>query len=143
MSTPLNDRMENALVDLRAQQEAIQQLGDRMKGAAASATSVDRLVTATVDSQGRLTDLKLDGARYRRMAPKELTQRILETVRSAQEMAHKEAMAMFADLVPANLKPLLSGDLDLGEMFDAAAEDVVRPLFPEETPSTEPGRSDA
>jgi hypothetical protein len=91
-----------------------------MNGLTGSASSTDRMVTATVDGQGRLVDLKLTGKRYRQLAPAELTGRIVETVRAAQEDAARQAANALADILPPGLGLPIGGELDLGAMFDAA-----------------------
>lgn len=112
--------MQNAIAELRAEQVKIQEAGERMNRLTGSATSADRMVTATVDSQGRLVDLKLAGGRYRKLAPAELTGRIVETVRAAQENAARQASDAFAGLLPPGLGMPVGGEFDLDAMFDAA-----------------------
>ena len=85
-----------------------------------SATSKDRMVTATVDGRGRLVDLDLAGTRYRRLAPAELTARIVETVRAAQEDAAHATATMLTGLLPDGLGMPVDGEFDLEAMFDAA-----------------------
>ena len=112
--------MQNAIAELRAEQAKIQEAGERMNRLTGSASSADRMITATVDSQGRLVDLKLAGGRYRKLAPAELTGRIVETVRAAQENAARQASDAFAGLLPPGLGMPAGGEFDLDAMFDAA-----------------------
>jgi DNA-binding protein YbaB len=112
--------MQNAIAELRAEQAKIQEAGERMNRLTGSASSADRMITATVDSQGRLVDLKLAGGRYRKLAPAELTGRIVETVRAAQENAARQASDAFAGLLPPGLGMPVGGEFDLDAMFDAA-----------------------
>jgi DNA-binding protein YbaB len=112
--------MQNAIAELRAEQAKIQEAGERMSRLTGSASSADRMITATVDSQGRLVDLKLAGGRYRKLAPAELTGRIVETVRAAQENAARQASDAFAGLLPPGLGMPVGGEFDLDAMFDAA-----------------------
>ncbi|MGI5229455.1 YbaB/EbfC family nucleoid-associated protein [Actinoallomurus sp. CA-142502] len=109
-----------AIADLRAEQARIEAATDRMSSVTGSAVSKDRAVTATVDSQGRLVELKLAAERYRRIAPAELAASIVATVRQAQDDAFREATSMLSGLMPDGLGLPLSGDLDLAAMFDAA-----------------------
>lgn len=113
-----------ALADLRAEQARIKAAADRMTSVTGSATSKDRMITATVDSQGRLVDLKLAGTRYRQLSPKELTSRIVQTVRSAQDEAARMAVTMMNELLPPGLGIPVDGDFDLDAMFDAAVASV-------------------
>ena len=112
--------MQDAIAELRAEQAKIQEAGERMNRLTGSASSADRMITATVDSQGRLVDLKLTGGRYRKLAPAELTGRIVETVRAAQENAARQAADAFAGLLPPGLGMPVGGEFDLDAMFDAA-----------------------
>jgi YbaB/EbfC DNA-binding family protein len=96
----LYDDLETALADLRAEQARIREAGDRMRAVSGTAVSKDRMITAAVDAQGRLVELRLDGDRYRRLAPAELTARIVETVRAAQDDASRAAASAFAGCSP-------------------------------------------
>jgi DNA-binding protein YbaB len=120
MSNPQGFDLEHAIADLRAEQARIQAASEHMASLTGSATSKDRMVTATVDSRGRLVDLKLAGTRYRQLAPAELTTRIVETVREAQEDAARTAASELSGLLPDGLGMPAFGEFDLEAMFDAA-----------------------
>jgi DNA-binding protein YbaB len=120
MSNPTEYDMQQAIAGLRAEQARIQTATERMKSLTGSATSKDRMVTATVDSRGRLTGLKLTGTRYRQLAATELCSRIVATVREAQEDAAREAASALTGLLPPGLGMPVDGDLDLDAMFDEA-----------------------
>jgi hypothetical protein len=120
MSNPPGFDLEHAIADLRAEQARIQAATDHMTTLTGSATSKDRMVTATVDSRGRLTDLKLAGTRYRQLAPNELTTRIVDTVRAAQEDAARAAAGALGDLLPDGLGMPADGEFDIEAMFEAA-----------------------
>jgi hypothetical protein len=112
--------LDDAIVDLRAEQARIQAATEHMSSISGSAVSKDRVVTATVDSQGRLVDLKLAGTRYRKLAPAELTASIVATVRQAQDDAARAAATALSGLLPEGLGLPVGGELDLDAMFDAA-----------------------
>lgn len=120
MSEPMEFDMQQAIAELRAEQVRIQAAGERMTKVTGTATSKDRMVTATVDSRGRLTDLKLTGTRYRQLAAAELCSRIVATVREAQEDAAREAASALTGLLPPGLGMPVDGDFDLDAMFDDA-----------------------
>jgi hypothetical protein len=127
-----------AVENLRAQKTRIRALGDRMAAITGSSTSTDRMVTAIVDGQGRLVDLKLVGTRYRKLAPTELTSRIVETVRAAQTSAAQETASTLADLLPAELGlPRFGEKLDLDEMFESAIAGADHPFLSEKTPEAD------
>jgi len=136
MSTPLQQQMETALTDLRAQQTRIQAASEQLAKTAGTAQSKDRSVEAVVDNQGKLTSLKLNGTGYRKLAPAELAARIVETVRAAQDAACRQAFASLAGLMPAGFDapfgpaaPAADGSWDIDAMFAAAARAVQEPLF--------------
>jgi hypothetical protein len=137
MSDQPYDGMEAALSKLRAETARIREAGEQMNAVTGSSTTKDRMVTATVDNQGRLTDLKLRGTRYRQMAPSELATRIVETVREAQEIAARESAGMLAGLLPAGLGIPIGGEFDLDAMFDAAVGAAARPMPGMRTPMKE------
>ena len=134
MSAPLEDRMESALAELRAQQDKINKFTAAMAERTTEVTSKNRMVAAKVDSQGKLVELSLKGNRYRQMAPAELSALIVETVARAQERAAKETMEAAAALIPEGLGfdggPL--GGRDLDAMFDAAMRLAQEPAFEDE-----------
>jgi YbaB/EbfC DNA-binding family len=120
MSNPSDFDLEHAIADLRTEQARIQAANEQMMSLTGSAMSKDRMVTATVDNQGRLVDLKLAGTRYRQLAPAELTRRIVDTVRAAQEDAARASAKALEGLLPAGLGLPADGEFDLEAMFDAA-----------------------
>lgn len=136
-----NYDLQGAIADLRAEQARIQEAGERMTSVTGSAKSKDRIVTATVDAQGRLTDLKLAGTRYRQLAPAELASRIVETVRAAQEDAARVSAERLAGLLPPGIGLPVDGEFDLEAMFDAAvaAAEALDPIEPKEPKGTENG----
>jgi hypothetical protein len=116
--------LSEAIVGLRAEQSRIQAATEHMSSITGSAVSKDRMMTATVDSQGRLVDLKLEGTRYRKLSPAELTARIVATVREAQDDAARAAASALSGLLPDGLGMPVDGDFDLEAMFDAAVSAV-------------------
>jgi YbaB/EbfC DNA-binding family len=116
--------LNKAIVDLRAEQERIQAATEHMSSIIGSAVSKDRVVTATVDNQGRLVDLKLAGTRYRKLAPAELTASIVATVRQAQDDAARATATALSGLLPDGLGMPVGGDLDLEAMFEAAVSEA-------------------
>jgi hypothetical protein len=135
MSKPPEYDLGHAIADLRAEQARIQAAGDRMASLTGSAASKDRMVSATVDSQGRLVDLTLTGTRYRQLAPPELCTRIVETVRAAQENAARTSASALSELLPAGLEMPLGGDFDIEAMFDAAVSAATASMADQDDPT--------
>jgi DNA-binding protein YbaB len=124
--------LNEAIADLRAEQGRIQAATEHMSSITGSAVSKDRMVTATVDSQGRLVDLKLAGTRYRKLPPAELTAHIVATVREAQDDAARAAASALSGLLPDGLGLPVDGDFDLEAMFDAAVSAATAIQNPQE-----------
>jgi DNA-binding protein YbaB len=133
--------MESALAELRAQQEKIRDFSVAMAARTTAVTSKNRMVSATVDSGGKLVELAFKGNRYRSLPPAELSALVVETVTKAQETASKESMAAAADLIPAGFgfPGLAGGDVDLEGMFDAAVRLAEQPVFADDATGDDAG----
>ena len=136
MSTPLQQQLEAALSDLRAQRTRIQEASEQLAKTTGTAISKDRSVEAVVDSNGKLASLKLNGTGYRKLAPTELAARIVDTVQAAQDAAARQAAGALTGLMPFALNfglgpttPGADGTWDIDAMFEAAARAVQEPLF--------------
>ncbi len=128
MSSPLFNQMENALADLREQQERIREAQERAEEETTTVSSKDRSISATVDHRQRLTGLRFSGTRYRTMAPAELANRIVELVRQAQDEASQKSIATYSAMAPAGfgaaLTEMVNGEFDLDKMFDEAVREA-------------------
>jgi DNA-binding protein YbaB len=139
MSTPLQDRLEAALENLRGQQAKVRAFQEEMKTRTTTVTSKNRMVVATVDATGVLTELAFKGNRYRTMPPAELGALVTETVSAAQKEAKDKAMTAAAELMPRGTglfggqDPFGSGGgRDLDSMFKAAMDAGGIPVFEEQ-----------
>jgi DNA-binding protein YbaB len=126
MFSSFENEMTEAMRELRDKQGEIAEVLGKMHEATATATSKDRMLKATVDGQGRLTELAFNGMRWREMAPKELGAKIVELVADAQRQAAAATGELMAGLVPAgvDLEQLRSVGPDLAAMIDTAIADV-------------------
>jgi len=126
MFSSFENEMTEAMRELRDKQGEIAAALGKLHEATATATSKDRMLKATVDGQGRLTELAFNGTRWREMAPKELGAKIVELVADAQKQAAVTTGELMAGLVPAgvDLEQLRSVDPDLETMIDSAIADV-------------------
>ena len=82
-------RIDDWLGDIEQRAERARALNRAMHGLAVGAASADRLVSVTVDAQGRLTDLQLDDG-VRRHSGRWLAEQIMRTVAQAQERAAQQ-----------------------------------------------------
>lgn len=71
----------------------------------ATATSKDRVLSATVDARGVLTDLRITGQSWRELAPKELCAKVVAVVAQAQQEVQERGHALLADLGPDGVDP--------------------------------------
>lgn len=128
MFSPLHNEMTDALRELRARQERIAEAFGRVHEVSTSATTKDRTIKATVDGQGRLTDLAFEGRRWREMAPKELGAKIVEVVADAQQQAATRVNELMTGLVPegVDLDRLRDVGPDLDDMVKTAVADAER-----------------
>lgn len=74
----------------------------------------NRLVAATVDGTGRLTELKFHTEGYRSMAPAELSAAIVEVVGRAQQQMAARVSQIYGAFVPEGIdaEAAMRGDLD-------------------------------
>jgi hypothetical protein len=100
MTSPLHDRIEQAMAELERQKKALSGFAAQATGRETEVTSHNRLVRATVDSRGDLVALKFLSTTYRSMAGAEFGHLIVDTVREARGKAKDEALDLFASLVP-------------------------------------------
>jgi DNA-binding protein YbaB len=126
MFSSFENQMTEAMRELRDKQGEIASALGKLHEATATATSKDRVLTATVDGQGKLTELAFNGKRWREMAPKELGAKIVEVVAEAQEQAARKTSELMGGLVPSgfDLEQLRTVGPDLESMIDEAVADV-------------------
>jgi hypothetical protein len=126
MFSSFENQMTEAMRELRDRQGEIVSALGKLNEATATATSKDRMLKATVDAQGKLTELAFNGKRWRELAPKELGAKIVEVVADAQRQAALATSELMAGLVPAgfDLDQLRSTGPDMESMIDDAIADV-------------------
>lgn len=127
MTSPMRDRLEQAMAEFERNKAAI---GDLRDGLAATQTTIspkNRAISVTVDGQGELTEVKFPTNAYRTMPPVELGRLIADTVTEAREQARRKSIGMFESLLPAGLPvaDMLSGPVDFDAVM-AQIDEVVR-----------------
>ena len=135
MTTPMYNRLEAALTELREQQEKIREFNTVQKEQRTTILSKNRMVSVTVDSAGRLTDLALKGNRYRNLAPAELASVIKETITRAQVAAEQAVRQAASGLLPGENRGfdnLFGKGLSFDELFDEAVKLADQPIFADE-----------
>lgn len=114
MPTNHRDEVAQLMADYRRGREQLASVRRSLLSIAESVTSPDGLVTATVDSAGILTALKLADDAYR-LRPTDLADTILRTTRAAATRAAEQARQALAPVLPTDTDPaaLLTGRADL------------------------------
>ncbi|QUX20810.1 YbaB/EbfC family nucleoid-associated protein [Nocardiopsis sp. MT53] len=114
MSSSMREQMEAELERLHTTMRELSDASASLESATEEAVAKNRLVAATVDGTGRLTELKFHTEGYRTMAPAELSAAIVEVVGRAQkQMADRVAQAYEA-FMPEGIdtQAAIRGDLD-------------------------------
>ncbi|WP_285680327.1 YbaB/EbfC family nucleoid-associated protein [Actinoplanes sp. NBRC 103695] len=124
MSSPLQNRLEQAMAEFEEHKAKVAGFEARIAEATTTVTSKNRAVTVTVNAQGEPTEVKFLTGAYRTMAPAELGTLIVETIRAAQDEARRKAASLFAELLPAGMPVLdmLTGPVD----FDATLREITQ-----------------
>lgn len=119
MVEPLEKRLEKAMAELRAAQEAVARTERELREASFAVTSSDRAVRATVGPQGQLTGIEFPDRRYRDMSPQELATSILEAADAARLKMNRHVMKVMAPFTePSSNVPELKGfELDWERVF--------------------------
>ncbi|MFF5897285.1 YbaB/EbfC family nucleoid-associated protein [Streptomyces argenteolus] len=119
MTEPLEKRLEKAMAELHAAQEAVARTERELRSASFSALSSDRAVRATAGSQGELSGIEFLENKYRDMSPQELAASVLEAAGVARRKMNRhvmQAMAPFTE--PSSNVPELKGfEMDWERIF--------------------------
>ncbi|GAB3146449.1 hypothetical protein GCM10027290_28260 [Micromonospora sonneratiae] len=107
------------------------------------ARSKGRQVSAKVDAEGRLTELKLHGQGYRTMPPIELTKLIMDTVNQAHENARRDLWQSVDGSLPPGTDPQTladGGDWSTALPTELELPDLIRDVLERglPTPGTTP-----
>lgn len=119
MYSSFHDDIGELLANLREQRGKLVDSMQEMRAVTASATTKDRMMRATVDSRGRLTELVLRGNRWRELAPTEFAARLVEVVSQAQENAVDGVVELAAEVTPEGMdfRALMAGELNVDELL--------------------------
>lgn len=100
------EELEQMIAEMAGSQAAIADVEKQLKEVSSTVVSKDRLFSATVDAQGRLSELKLTGQSWRDMSAKELATKIIEVVTQAQNEVQQRSTELLADLSPDGINPM-------------------------------------
>ncbi|GAB2938602.1 MULTISPECIES: YbaB/EbfC family nucleoid-associated protein [unclassified Streptomyces] len=119
MTEPLEKRLEKAMAELQAAQEAVARTERELRSASFSVLSSDRAVRATAGPQGELTGIEFLENKYRDMSPQELAASVLEASSAARLKMNRHVMKAMAPFTePSADVPELKGfELDWERIF--------------------------
>jgi DNA-binding protein YbaB len=122
------EQFEAAMKEIMAEYEQarkdITKMQDAVEGAAGSARSKNRMISAAVDGRGEVTEVKFHGQNWRSMAPGELGKLVVATITAAREAAQKQMWSSMESMAPAglDLSAAMSGRLDWSAATPEAIE---------------------
>lgn len=121
MSVSDDEGLSKLFAELNEQREKISGTVAEMNEIRESETAKNKMVKATVDGQGRLTELVVRGDRWRDLSQKELGATIVEAVTGAQDKARKAVTEAASAISPAGM--------NMSELFDKPDIDALFPDF--------------
>lgn len=129
MPSPYDQQIEDLLEQYRRQREEAAETRRRINATTSTATAPRQTVKVTVGAQGEVTAIEFPTGAYRRMAPKELADVLLATVRQARSEALDGVAGVLAGELPpgVTVADLLQGRVDPAALLpeDPAMPDSV------------------
>ncbi|MEW2168008.1 YbaB/EbfC family nucleoid-associated protein [Streptomyces sp. NPDC007084] len=130
MPSPYDQQIEGLLEQYRRQREEAAETRRRINATTSTATAPRQTVKVTVGAQGEVTAIEFPTGAYRRMAPKELAEVLLATIRQARSEALDGVAGVLAGELPpgVTVADLLQGRVDPAALLpeDPAMPDSVR-----------------
>ncbi|MFE4630171.1 YbaB/EbfC family nucleoid-associated protein [Streptomyces mirabilis] len=130
MPSPYDQQIEDLLEQYRRQRDEAAETRRRINETTATVTAPRQTVKITVGAQGEVTAIEFPTGAYRRMAPKELADVLLATLRQARAEALEGVAGVLAEQLPpgVTVPDLLQGRVDPAAVLpeDPAMPDSVR-----------------
>ncbi|MEU9345163.1 YbaB/EbfC family nucleoid-associated protein [Streptomyces sp. NPDC048278] len=130
MPSPYDQQIEDLLDQYRRQRDEAAETRRRINETTATVTAPRQTVKITVGAQGEVTAIEFPTGAYRRMAPKELADVLLSTLRQARAEALEGVSGVLAERLPSGVTvpDLLQGRVDPAAVLpeDPAMPDPVR-----------------
>jgi DNA-binding protein YbaB len=143
MRMDYDETMQGALAELRQKQARLREMRERASETQTKVRSADGMVTVVVDGRGELTSITFNTAKWRRMAPAELSALLVQTITKARADSRNEMLRNYHEFMPKGLLPRSAdGQLNFDQMFEDAIKKATTMLsgeFPE--PGALPPRS--
>lgn len=100
MHPSFHDEMAQMIAELTGQKEKLAGAVDELNSLSETATSRNRMVKVSVDSRGRLTEIKFLGNRWRDLSAKELGSLLIGVVTKAQDAVSEKAAGLMSAVAP-------------------------------------------
>ncbi|MFI7609298.1 YbaB/EbfC family nucleoid-associated protein [Micromonospora sp. NPDC049366] len=122
MSSPLNNRFEQAYAEFEEQKNAIAEFERRLAEKASTLTAKNRAVSVTVDGQGDVVEISFPTGAYRKMAPAELGALLVETIDAARTQARAGTTELLDSFLPGGMPAfdLLNSSVEFDEIMSQA-----------------------
>lgn len=92
--------LEEMFEEYQQERSRLTELHQQMKDISVTAVSPRQEVSVTFSHTAGLTDIKFSSNGYRRLAPQELSDLVMTTVREAREKARAQAAAVIGPVLP-------------------------------------------
>jgi DNA-binding protein YbaB len=114
MSSPYDQRIEDLLEQYRRQREEAVETRRQINEVTGTATAKRKTVKVTVSAQGEVIAIEFPTGAYRGLAPKELADILITTIRQAREDALGHVGDMMSTQLPSGvtMAGLIRGEVD-------------------------------
>jgi DNA-binding protein YbaB len=122
MSAQPHESFQDAVNELRRSQERLRSLREQMQSKATKVTSKDGMVTVTLDGKSEVTSITFNTAKFRRMAPAELSAVLVETISRARIEGRSRVIDAYKSMFPKgmDIDGIMTGKFDADKIFDDA-----------------------
>jgi DNA-binding protein YbaB len=122
MSAQPHESFQDAVDELRRSQERLRSLRGEMQSKATKVTSKDGMVTVTLDGKSEVTSITFNTAKFRRMAPAELSAVLVETISRARSEGRSRVIDAYKSMFPKgmDIDGIMTGKFNTDKIFDDA-----------------------
>ncbi|OXM52248.1 hypothetical protein CFP75_10985 [Amycolatopsis alba DSM 44262] len=119
------------MVTLRDQRDRIESAKADLASRTSSATSMDRMVTVTMNAQNSVVGLKFNTTKYRSMPPEQLARTLLDVLETARLQMANTAVEVFGPLMDQrdDLRAAMTGGTEVDKAFSALWKEAPSDVF--------------
>ncbi|MFC4565727.1 YbaB/EbfC family nucleoid-associated protein [Nocardiopsis mangrovi] len=113
------EQMEQALARLREDQEKVTRASASLASATEEAVSKDRAISAKINADGELVELKFRTTSYQSMPPAELSAAVMDVIKRARDKMQARVMEAFGPFAPEgiDMEAARTGGFDPAKML--------------------------